>query len=86
VRGLLYHDASMVFGEALVRAYELESTIARIPHVIIGKEVMGDIESIATARALLNVAPPAADPQKQPDVAPDSPHVLPCPCPAVALA
>ena len=38
-------------------------------------------ESIATARALLNVAPPAADPQEQPDVAPDSPCVLPCPCP-----
>jgi hypothetical protein len=38
-------------------------------------------ESIATARALLNVAPLAAGPQKQPDVAPDSPRVLPCPCP-----
>jgi hypothetical protein len=38
-------------------------------------------ESIATARTLLNVAPPAADPQEQPDVAPDSPRVLPCPCP-----
>src|SRR5260370_1053894 len=38
-------------------------------------------ESIATARALLNVAPPAADPQKQPDVAPDTPPRLPCPCP-----
>ena len=38
-------------------------------------------ESIATARALLDVAPPAADPQKQPDIAPDAPRVLPCPCP-----
>src|SRR5580692_20950 len=38
-------------------------------------------ESIATACALLNVAPPAADPQEQPDVARDSPRVLPCPCP-----
>src|SRR5712675_2122206 len=38
-------------------------------------------ESIATARALLNVAPPAADPQKQPDIATDTPRVLPCPCP-----
>jgi hypothetical protein len=43
-------------------------------------------ESIVTARALLNVAPPAADPQEQPDVAPDGPRVLPSPCPAVALA
>jgi hypothetical protein len=38
-------------------------------------------KSIATARALLNVAPPAADPQQEPDVAPDTPRVLPCPCP-----
>jgi len=39
-------------------------------------------ESIATARVLLDVAPPAANPQKQPDVAPDTPHVLrsACPC------
>jgi hypothetical protein len=38
-------------------------------------------ESIATARARLNVAPPAAAPQQQPDVAADTPRVLPCPCP-----
>jgi len=38
-------------------------------------------ESIATARALLNVAPPDVDPQEQPDLAPDTPRVLPYPCP-----
>jgi hypothetical protein len=38
-------------------------------------------ESIATARALLSVAPPAADPQEPPDVTPDTPRVLRCPCP-----
>src|SRR3981189_817248 len=38
-------------------------------------------ENIATARALLNVAPPAADPQEQPDIATDMPHVLPRPFP-----
>jgi hypothetical protein len=32
-------------------------------------------------RALLNVAPPAADPQEPPDIALDAPRVLPCPCP-----
>src|SRR6201981_1476943 len=37
--------------------------------------------NIATARALLNVAPPVADPQQEPDGAPDTPHVLPWPCP-----
>src|ERR1700716_3744558 len=38
-------------------------------------------ENIATARALLNVTPPAADPQEQPDIATDTPRMLPCPCP-----
>src|SRR5262249_32960488 len=38
-------------------------------------------ESIATARALLGVAPPAVDAQNQPDITPDTPRVLPCPCP-----
>jgi hypothetical protein len=38
-------------------------------------------ESIATARALLGVAPHAADPQKQPDGTPETPRLLPCPCP-----
>jgi hypothetical protein len=38
-------------------------------------------KSIATARALLGVAPPAVDPQKQPDSTPDAPPVLRCPCP-----
>ena len=37
--------------------------------------------SIATARALLGVAPPAADPQDPPEVTPDAPRVLRCPCP-----
>ena len=38
-------------------------------------------ENIAAARALLNVAPPAADPQEQPDIVADAPRVLRCPCP-----
>lgn len=39
-------------------------------------------KSIATARALLGVAPPAAaNPEKQPDGTPDMPCVLPNPCP-----
>src|SRR5271166_2044488 len=37
--------------------------------------------NIATARAFLDVAPPAADPQQQSDIAPEAPRVLPCPCP-----
>ena len=46
VRGDLYHDGSMVFGDALVRAYELEKTIARYPRVVISKEVMKNIEAL----------------------------------------
>ena len=38
-------------------------------------------ENIATARAFLDVAPPAADPQQQSDTAPEAPRVAPCPCP-----
>ena len=38
-------------------------------------------ENIATARALLNVAPPVAEPLMQPDPAPNTPRVLSCPCP-----
>ena len=38
-------------------------------------------ESIAMARKLLGVAPLAVDVQKQPDLAPDAPRVLPSPCP-----
>jgi hypothetical protein len=37
-------------------------------------------DSIATARALLGVAPPAAGPQEPPDSTPETPRVLPCPC------
>jgi hypothetical protein len=38
-------------------------------------------ENIATARAFLDVAPPAVDPQQQSDIALEAPRVLPCPCP-----
>ena len=38
-------------------------------------------ESIATARALLGADPPAVEARKQPDITPDAPRVLPCPCP-----
>jgi hypothetical protein len=38
-------------------------------------------ESIATIRALLRAVPPEVNQQKQSDVVPDAPRVLPCPCP-----
>ena len=38
-------------------------------------------ENIATARAFLDAAQPAADPQQQPDITADAPRALRCPCP-----
>jgi hypothetical protein len=38
-KGPLYHDDHIVFGDALVHAYRLESQIARYPRVIVPQEV-----------------------------------------------
>jgi hypothetical protein len=42
VKGKLYHDDRMVFGEALVRAYRLESEIVRFPRIMIASDVVTD--------------------------------------------
>lgn len=39
--GKLIHDEDLVFGPALVRAYELESKVAINPRVVVGSEVLG---------------------------------------------
>lgn len=44
VKGRLYHDAEMVFGDGLVQAYRFESTIARYPRIMIPKRVGLEIE------------------------------------------
>jgi hypothetical protein len=41
-RGFLYHDNQMVFGEALVRAYDLETSVANYPRIVITKQVFDD--------------------------------------------
>jgi hypothetical protein len=43
-RGRLYHDDNMVFGEALIEAYRLESQIARFPRIIIPQNVFEDLK------------------------------------------
>jgi hypothetical protein len=40
VRGRLYHDDSTIFGEALIRAYDLETRVARFPRIMVSSEVI----------------------------------------------
>jgi hypothetical protein len=47
VKGPLYHDANVVFGEALVRAYRLESEVVRFPRTMATNDVVADIETYA---------------------------------------
>ncbi len=42
-RGKLYHDDKMVFGEALIKAHQLESEVARYPRVMLTKAVVDDV-------------------------------------------
>jgi hypothetical protein len=44
-KGSLYHDETMVFGEALVKAYQLESEIVRFPRIMLTKDVVDDAVS-----------------------------------------
>jgi|SRR5579859_3240480 len=39
VKGMLYHDEKMVFGEALTEAYRLESEIVRFPRIMVARKV-----------------------------------------------
>lgn len=46
VKDSLFHDDKTVFGKALVRAYNLESTVARYPRVVVTREVIEDMKEI----------------------------------------
>jgi hypothetical protein len=37
--GLLYHSSSAVFGPSIARAYDLESKVASVPRIVIGRNV-----------------------------------------------
>jgi hypothetical protein len=39
-RGPLYHDDSMVFGEALLKAYAFESEVARFPRIVMTSDIV----------------------------------------------
>jgi hypothetical protein len=44
VKGKFYQDEKMVFGEALVDAYRVETQLARYPRVIVMSDIVRDIE------------------------------------------
>jgi hypothetical protein len=43
VRGCLYHDDEMIFGEALVRAYDLETTVVKYPRIMAHTQVLNSL-------------------------------------------
>jgi hypothetical protein len=43
VRGCLYHDDEMIFGEALVRAYDLETTVVKYPRIMVHTPVLNSL-------------------------------------------
>jgi hypothetical protein len=49
VKGRLYHDDKMVFGEALLRAYRLESEIVRFPRIMLESSVVSDINEFVVS-------------------------------------
>jgi hypothetical protein len=73
VKGQLYHDGHMAFGEALVRAYRLERDVARYPRIIITTGVANDIIAFIKRRKLL---PLFVDSVWQADDGPYYLHVL----------
>lgn len=47
--GTLYHDDEVVLGSAMIRAYLLESQVARVPRVVIDDAVVESLEGLRTA-------------------------------------
>lgn len=53
VRGPLYHDERMVFGKALVDAYQYESEVAKYPRIVVVRDVRNDI--LEKMPAMMNI-------------------------------
>jgi hypothetical protein len=45
VRGRLYHDDSIIFGDALIRAYDLETTVVRYPRIMVRSDVLDGLNA-----------------------------------------
>jgi hypothetical protein len=67
VKGHLYHHKQTIFGEALVKAYNMESEIARFPRVIVAREVREDMLRYAGHAKPGQVYPQMVDLQRSPD-------------------
>jgi hypothetical protein len=50
VKGRLYHDAKMVFGDALVDAFHLESEVVRYPRIMVSSAVAQDVRNVKGRR------------------------------------
>lgn len=62
VRAPLYHDDNMVVGQALLRAYQFESEIAKFPRIVVTREVKNDLIAIgAQAKAKQQSTPSIAN-------------------------
>jgi hypothetical protein len=46
VKGRLYHDDKMAFGEALIKAYQYESTVVRYPRIMVLSDVVADTQKL----------------------------------------
>src|SRR5262249_27623408 len=44
-QGQLFQDAKMAFGPALVEAYELESTVAKVPRIVVSQKIIRTIHT-----------------------------------------
>ena len=60
-KGLLHHDDQMVFGEALIAAYTLESTVVKYPRIMITKDVVDDALHSDKAKEFSEFIIPAED-------------------------
>jgi hypothetical protein len=61
VKDRLHHDENMVFGKALVRAYNLEATVASYPRVMVTREVVDDLRAAADQKTIHNLLRRAED-------------------------
>lgn len=73
VKGKLYHDTQMVFGQALVHAYQMESSVVHFPRIVISSDVRSDAATFAASNAAVG---PLLECMRQADDGPFYLHAL----------